>query len=213
MGLSAVTAAALIVAFSPCAFAQPSASSRPAVPLDAVGAIVDAFKSHALVALGESHGHRERQAFLLDLIADARFAAVVNDIVVEGGPSTYQALVDRFVSGADVPPDSLQRAWRDTPGSVVKLVQLVRQINSTRPKARPLRVLFGEPPIDADRTDPASGRNRFAARVVQRQVLGRGRRALLTYGSGHFVRRTATFSLVTLLERGAGVRVSISGRT
>ena len=201
-----VLVAAFTLAFAPSAFAQPPASPKPAVPLDALTAIVDAFQPHSLVALGETHGHRERQDFLLNLIADSRFAAVANDIVVEGGISTYQALMDRFVSGEDLPQELLQRVWRDTPENVVKVIQLVRAINSKR-KARQLRVLLGEPPTDSDRADPASDRNRFAARLVEREVLGRGRRALLTYGSGHFVRQTASLSLVALLERGAGVKV------
>ena len=194
----------LILALAPAAFAQPSASTKPAVPLDARTAIVEAFRSHALVALGETHGHREREEFLLDLIADARFAASVNDIVVEGGISTDQPLVDRFVAGEEV---SLQRAWRDTPSNVVEMVQRVREINAMLPKARRLRVLLGEPPIDRDRADPGSDRNRFAARLIEREVLGRKRRALLTYGSGHFVRRTASYSLVTLLERNGREKV------
>ena len=199
--------APFILAFAASAFAQPSPSPKPAVPLDARTAIITAFASHSLVALGETHGHREREDFLLDLIADERFAAAASDIVIEGGVSTYQQLIDRFVGGEEAPSDSLQRAWRDTPSYVVQVVQRVREINARLPKARRLRVLFGEPPIDRDRGDPGSDRNRFAARLIEREVLGRKRRALLTYGSGHFVRRTATFSLVTLLERNAGVKV------
>ena len=198
--------APFILALAPSALAQPS-SLKPAVPLDARTAIIDAFTSHSLVALGETHGHRERERFLLALIADSRFAAVASDLVVEGGISTYQPLLDRFVAGEDVPGDSLQRLWRDTPSTVVEVVQRVRAINATLPKTRPLRVLFGEPPIDRDRADPGSDRNRFAARLIEREVLGRKRRALLSYGSGHFVRRTASFSLVTLLERNARAKV------
>jgi hypothetical protein len=196
--------APFVLAFAASAFAQPPASLKPAVPLDARIAIIDAFTSHALVALGETHGHREREDFLLDLIADGRFAAAASDVVIEGGNSTYQPLVDRFAGGEDVPADPLQRVWRNTPSYVIQVVQRVREINATLPKARRLRVLFGEPPIDRD---PGSDRNRFAARLIEREVLGRKRRALLTYGSGHFVRRTASFSLVTLLERNAGVKV------
>jgi hypothetical protein len=201
------SAALFILALAPSVFAQTPASAKPAVPLDARTAIIDAFASHALVALGETHGHREREDFLLDLVADSRFAVVASDIVVEGGISTHQPVVDRFVAGDDVPADSLQRVWRDTPSVVVTVIQRVRDINATQPKARRLRVLLGEPPIDRDRADPGSDRNRFAARLIEREVLGRKRRALITYGSGHFVRRTASFSLVTLLERSTRAKV------
>jgi hypothetical protein len=89
----------------------------------------------------------------------------------------------------------------------VEVIQRAREINATLAKARRLRILLGEPPIDRDRADHGSDRNRFAARLIEREVLGRKRRALLTYGSGHFVRRTASYSLVTLLERNARVKV------
>ena len=196
--------ALLILALAISAVAQPAGSLKRAVPVDARTAIGEAFTSHSLVALGETHGHREGEDFLLDLIADSRFAARVNDIVVEGGISTHQPSVDRFVAGEDI---SLERAQRDTPSTVVQVVQQVREINATLPKARQLRVLFGEPPIDRDRADPNSDRNRFAARLIEREVLGRKRRALISYGSGHFVRRTASDSLVTLLERNARAKV------
>jgi hypothetical protein len=201
------TIALFLAALAPSAFAQPPVSSKPAVPLDAHTAIIDAFTSHSLVALGEAHGHREREVFLLDLIADARFAAAVSDIVVEGGISTHQRLVDRFVAGEDVLADSLQRVWRAMPSNVVEMIQRVREVNATRPKARRLRVLLGEPPIDRDRSGSRSDRDRFAARLIEREVLGRKRRGLITYGSGHFVRRTTSFSLVTLLERNPLVKV------
>jgi len=197
--------APFVLALASSAFAQPF--PKPAVPLDARTAIIDAFASHSLVALGETHGHREGEDFLLDLIGDSRFAGVTSDVVVEGGISTHQPVVDRFVAGEEVPADSLRRVWRDTPSIVVKVVQRVREINATLPKARRLRVLLGEPPIDRDRADPSSDRNRFAARLIEGEVLGRKRRALLTYGAGHFVRRTASYSLVTLLERNARVKV------
>lgn len=220
----AVLLAAFFLALAPSAFAQPPAPPKPANPLDAIPAIVDAFKSHSLVALGETHGHRERQDFLINLIADPRFLAVATDIVVELGNSRYQDLMDRFVSGEEVPLESLQRVWRDTtqqqaaPWNLVDVFLVVREINATLPKTRQLRVLLGEPSIDWDRmqteedlrkwsADPASNRDWFAARLVEREVLGRGRRALLTYGAGHFVRQTTPHSLVTLLERDAGVKV------
>ena len=194
----------LILASAISGIAQPAAPAKRAIPVDARTAIVDAFTSYPLVALGETHGHREGEDFLLDLIADARFAGVASDIVVEGGMSTDQPLVDRFIAGDDV---SMQRAWRDAPSTVVKVVQRVREINATLPKARRLRVLLGEPPFDQERTDRGSDRNRFAARLIEREVLGRRRRALLSYGSGHFVRRSASSSLVALLERNARVKV------
>jgi hypothetical protein len=65
-----------------------AASAQAAVPqaskpLEPIGAIVDAFRSHRLVALGEGmHGNEQGHAFRAALVRDLRFAGTVNDIVV-----------------------------------------------------------------------------------------------------------------------------------
>ena len=92
-----------------------SAASRPAAPLDPIAAILDAFRSHSVIALGEGlHGNEQSHAFRLSLIRDPRFADTVNDIVVEPGSAGYQEVMDRFVRGEEVPYDSLRQAWRNT---------------------------------------------------------------------------------------------------
>lgn len=67
-----------------------------------------------------------------------------------------------------------------------------RCINQGRPPVNRLRVVLGDPPIDwsviHDRTAwerIAATRDRHAADVIRREVLARGRRALLIFGSGH----------------------------
>src|SRR5215510_9040035 len=93
----------------------PAVPPGPAVPVEAFSAIFDAFKTHPIVALGEGpHGNEQGHAFRLALIRDPRFAATVNDIVVEFGSARYQELMDRFVAGADVPDDELRHVWQDT---------------------------------------------------------------------------------------------------
>src|ERR1041385_730041 len=72
---------------------QQSAAPKPAVPIDPIAAIVDACRSYQVVALGEGrHGNEQGHAFRLSLIRDSRFAATVNDIVVEFGDARYQDL-------------------------------------------------------------------------------------------------------------------------
>src|SRR5262252_5435796 len=87
---------------------------RPAVPVEPVGAIVDAFRSHQLVALADPHGNVQVNAFRLSLIRDPRFSATVNDIVVEFGNARYQDRMDRFVRGEDVAEDALREVWQNT---------------------------------------------------------------------------------------------------
>jgi hypothetical protein len=199
-----------------------AAAARPAVPLDATSAILDAFQRHPFVGIGDAHGDRQGEAFQLALIRDPRFAALVNDIVVEFGNSRYQEVVDRFVRGERVSPDALQRVWLDTTQQQVaslevpELFTAVRSLNASLPRARQLRILLGEPPIDWDHihtadelrtweADPRFDRDAFAVNLIRQEVLAKHRRALALYGAGHLFRKVVNQSLVTLLE-GAGTK-------
>ena len=84
---------------------------RYARRVDAISGILDAFRTHQIVALGEGrHGNNQSHAVRLALIRDPRFATVVNDIVVEFGSSRYQGVMDRFVSGGEVSYAELRKA-------------------------------------------------------------------------------------------------------
>ena len=99
-GSVCLRALAVIVAIGSFAAAQPQ-SSRSAMPLEPISAIVEQFKSHTLVALGDNEAGVQGSDFRIKLVRDPRFAAVVNDIVVEFGNSRYQDLVDRFTRGEE----------------------------------------------------------------------------------------------------------------
>src|SRR5687768_16589653 len=96
------------------AFAAAGAVTGVTPPLDAIATILDAFRTHAVVAIDEPHGDEQSHAFRLSLIRDPRFAAAVNDILVEFGNSRYQAVIDRFVSGERVPDEDLTKVWQNT---------------------------------------------------------------------------------------------------
>lgn len=181
-----------------------------AVPLEPIDAILAQFRSHRLVALGEGrHTNEQAHAFRLALIRDSRFAEAVDDIVVEFGNSRYQDLMDKFVRGEEVPDGVLRHVWQDTTQPTPiwdvpiyeEFFRAVWAVNSALAESRRLRVLLGDPPIDWDairtRTDmerwlsdrETSDRDRYAARVVQREVLAKGRRALIVYGDMHLQRR------------------------
>jgi hypothetical protein len=176
---------------------------RQARRVDAISGILDAFRTHQIVALGEGiHGNNQSHAVRLALIRDPRFATVVNDIVVEFGSSRYQAVIDRFVSGAEVPYAELRKAWQDTPTQhpgwdlpiYEEFFRAVREVNASLPVDRQLRVLLGDPPIDwsAVRTREDVGRwlasRDHVVEVIKREVLSRNHRALVVYGDGHFRR-------------------------
>src|SRR5947207_6861476 len=134
--------------------AQPE-PPRPAVPVEPIRAILDAFRTHRVVAVTAGHGETRGYAFGQWLVHDPRFIAAINDIVIEEGSSRYQDVADRFVRGENVPMESLRHVWRDTtqPGLGLdrqweELFQPVRAVNAALPPARRIRVLLGDPPIE-----------------------------------------------------------------
>src|SRR5438105_160792 len=97
-------AGTLICALAMCAgaLAQTPDALPLATPLEPIATILEAFRSHSIVALGEGpHGNVQGHEFRLALIRDPRFAATVNDIVVESGSARFQDVMDSFVRGAD----------------------------------------------------------------------------------------------------------------
>jgi hypothetical protein len=199
-----------------CALAAPVAALvlESGAQRSALAVIVDAFSTHALVAVGEAHGNVRDHEFRLALIRDPRLIARVDDVVVEFGNARYQWLVDRFVAGERVPDQSLRRVWQDTtaPHSVWDrpiygaFFRAVRELNARSRRARPLRVLLGDPPIDWDEVHSAEDLRRWqamrvthAASVVAQEVIAKGRKALVFYGAAHLWR--AELTRETLVER------------
>jgi hypothetical protein len=215
--LCATTVAVLLSASVSTATRQ-GAPPVDAVPTPPIQAVLDAFRSHALVALADSHGNEQIQAVRLSLIRDPAFPAVVNDIVVEFGNARYQDVIDRFVRGGDVPDAALRQVWQNTTQQNAvwdrpiyeEFFRTVRTVNSSLPPDRQLRVLLGDPPVDWSRGMEDAGtwtpqRDRYAAEVIEREVLAKQRRALVIYGGGHLFRMGQ--SLVSLLERNGRTRV------
>jgi hypothetical protein len=90
-----------------------------------------------------------------------------------------------------------------------EMFRAVRDVNRSLPPERRLRVLLGDPPIDwreirtADDYRPwLMQRDSHPAELIQREVLAKGRRALVVYGDGHLQARSERpgRSLVGILE-------------
>ncbi len=219
--LSILPAALLVLlfVFPSGAFAQ------AAKPLDPIDGIINAFKTHDVVALGEGdHGNEQGAAFRAKLYRDPRFQAVVNDIVVESGNGRYQAMMDRYIAGETVPEKELRRAWLETtqPNDVwdrdiyADMFRTIREINQKLPKEKQLRVLLGDTPYPSDPANPRAPTRRsdtFPAELIEREVIAKKRKALIVYGDIHFLRRVPppmpgqpAGTIVGLLET-AGVKV------
>ena len=209
--------------------AATTAQERPrldAVRLDPLTTILDAFSDHPVVALGEgAHGNMAGHALRLALLRHPRFATIVNDIVVESGSARDQASIDAYIRGDDVPETIVREALENSATATpvwdrpmfVEFFRAVRDLNAGLPPARRIRVLLGDPPIDwatvktpADYRPWLMQRDSHPAALIQREVLARGRKALVVYGDGHFQARRERpgRSLVGILET-SGVRVFV----
>ncbi len=209
------------------------ARPRPATPQDAIAAILEAFRTFRVVSFPGGHTDaNESQALLRALVADPRFGATVNDIVVEFGSSRYQDVMDRYIRGEDVPESTVQRAWLDAvqPGisldnqNTPAFFRAVREANATRPVAEKTRVLLGDPPIDWDNVRNKADyrkweiqRDSYPADLVRRLVLAHNRRALIVWANGHLMRQEIltnydmtswqSQTIVSLIEAPGGTRV------
>jgi hypothetical protein len=201
----------------------------PPAPTSALDGVIGALRTNQLVAISDPHGSATMQAFIRQLIADPRFAELVDDLVLEVGNARYQPLVDAYVNGGAVDESALAEAWLNTTvanqiSADVEWFRLVRQINKTRPAGRPMRILLGDPPIDwtkvqtrEDHFKWLAQRDSFPAALIQTEVLAKERRALMVYGHLHFQRRQMMSNfqmddwrmqtIVSLIERAGPTRV------
>ncbi|MEN3615748.1 hypothetical protein AAH979_40420 [Plantactinospora sp. ZYX-F-223] len=163
-------------------------------------AVLAAFRRHRIVAIGDIHEQQEHHDALQTLLLDPRLPGVVNDIVVEFGNALYQPTMDRFVAGHAVEDRDLRLVWRNTTQSPVstwdapmyeQFFRTVRATNRPLPEPKKIRVLLGDPPIDWTRVTtrddllPFQDRDGHLVSVAKRQVVDKGRRALICYGSRH----------------------------
>ena len=169
---------------------------------NAVESVIAAFDHANLVALGERHWAREDAQFRLEVIRNPAFTQKANDIVIECGNPLYQRILDRFIDGESVSDAELQRVWRDTtqPGAwdspvYEEFLHAVRAVNANLPPHRRVRVLAADSPIDwsaaatpCDLGGTMQDRDRSAAAVIRQEVLNRGRKALVIFGSAHLYR-------------------------
>jgi hypothetical protein len=178
------------------AFAVPS----PKVA-KATDGIFAAFQSHPLVGLGEWHGMAQELDFYSTLVRDPRFAREVGNVVLETGDAAQQAVVDRYVNGENVPYIELRKVWTDTVGWFPTVLPLgsinfyaaIRAINLRLLPQNRIKVWLGEPPIDwpqvktkADWLPIEDQRDNHPVALIEREILGKGKKALVIYGADHF---------------------------
>lgn len=196
------------VFFAPFLLIATSSFASPAIPIDPIDGILDAFKTHDVVALGEGrHGNQQGSDLRLKLIRNPRFPTIVNDIVVECGAGQHQDIADRFTEGKPVPDAELRLIWQDTTQAgptcdrpiYQALFRTVRAINTELSAQYHLRVLLGDTPIDwaaiARGTATWERTDEFPSKLIEQQVLARHRRALIIYGEIHYLRKNLYWPL------------------
>lgn len=199
-------------------FANAERHLRPK-PEPATHAMVDLFRSHDIVMIGETHGNKQEYEWLCKLVKTPAFADRVDDIVVEFGNSLYQKTVDRYIAGEDIPQAQVEKAWRNLIGAVGPVspvygwfYQAVRDSNLERRGGHKIRLLLGDPYGDWNKINNAEDlgpylghRDEWYSAVVKEEVLAHHHRALLIMGAGHFVRRNGP-GLVEQAIRAAGAK-------
>lgn len=207
--LSVMRCAVFLLAFTsisqPCrahvSESQPATQTQDGTPEPAIPAILKAFGTFEVVGMPAAHGDKDVDDFILSLVRDPRFSVSVNDIVVECGNVRYQPILDRYITGEDVPFTEVQHVWRDTTvqqmcgssGFYEQLYPLVRSLNQHLPSANRLRVVAADPPIDWNNIHsyqdltPFFDRDGSIASVMEKEVLSRHRKALMLFGVFHLL--------------------------
>jgi hypothetical protein len=206
----------LFIILSPIAGQENSVVKRTdTIPSEPVEAILQAFEHYPIVTLGEgNHGNWQGATLRLSLLRDPRFLERVDDILVEFGASDYQDIMDRYISGEMVPFEKLRLCWEETTQPFIwdapiyaEFFAAVRALNQSQKSDKRIRVLLGEPLIDWSQIKTKEGlrlwyrdqmiqrpwgkvnvRDGSAVDVIEREVMAKGRKALVIYGDAHFRR-------------------------
>lgn len=177
---------------------RPSPTGSNPKPEDATKGILAAFDKYAVVGMSAAHGNKDLDDFILDLIRNPTFPGKIDDVVVECGNTLYQPILDRYISGDDVPLAEVRQVWRNTTQPMCgvsafyeELFPLVRRINQRLPPEKKLRVLGGDPPIDWRNVKRPEDFGQFTMReesiasVMKKEVLSKHRKALMLFGTAH----------------------------
>ena len=111
IGVDMPRMSAILAAFTLVSAGQ---ASKPAVRVDPIDGIVEAFSTHQVVMLPGGHGGKQGYSLLLAIVREPRGQGTVTDIVVEFGSSRYQDVIERFVRGDAISDAALRRVWQDT---------------------------------------------------------------------------------------------------
>lgn len=185
---------------------------KTALPQEPISGIIALFDQTPIVALGETHEHKQLYEFLTELVQTEDFYTQVNDVLIESGSALYQQTLDRYISGHTVPLADLQQVWLNTTQSPVdpwgnevyyNFLKTIRELNQRIKPEHQIRVVAADPPIEwnkvhtpEDYRQARGSRNAFYSQTVINEVLKNGRKALLICGGAHFGYQNPRQSLI-----------------
>jgi hypothetical protein len=199
--LWAVSFASLLLICAQASAQPPQTAANAVNVVPALDGVFDAFASHPIVAIGDDHGLAQSLDFYAAVVRDPRFATDVGNLVVEFGGAAHQDVLDRYLAGETVPYTELRKVWTDVVSGpelyigYMNIFAQVRATNMTLPAEKRIHIFLGEPPIDWSRIRTPSEqlpyqaqRQSYPAELVRREILGKGKKALMIYGGGHLYR-------------------------
>ncbi|WP_221797077.1 hypothetical protein [Oceanobacter mangrovi] len=150
-----------------------------------------------LLALGDIHGSEKPMDYLLQQLQQPTIARQIDNIVVEFGNSRYQQLADDYVlAGMDIPPQQLNRIWRETlyfmawqTPQYIRLIEYLRQYNGSH--SHHIRLVLAEPVFDWNRitrdewNELTVTREASYQHIIQTEVVDKNESAVLLFGSFH----------------------------
>ncbi|MDR1056762.1 MAG: hypothetical protein LBL90_13330 [Prevotellaceae bacterium] len=123
---------------------------------DPVNYVVDKFRDHYVVALGEDHWVKDPYIFLCDLlnaIEEREDSIAINVLAWESGNSIDQKLADEFTNSPVYREDlaiKILQHTADTYGwpyqEAINVFKTVWEINKEKPKSQRIRILLLDPP-------------------------------------------------------------------
>ena len=207
--------AILLTAFLASGLSALAQDAPPPTIKPAVSGLLDTFKTHKLVGLGDYHGLAQELDFYAALVRDPRFADEVGTLVLEFG-ALSQPIIDRYLAGEDIPYTELRKVWTDSVGWVptgtyvgfLNLFAQVRSVNAGLPPQKRIRIWLSDPKIDwtavktkADWLPLVRQRDTHAHDLIRREILSKGKKALVIWGGGHFFQDGPMLELGPLLQQ------------
>ncbi|WP_199449819.1 hypothetical protein [Vibrio harveyi] len=163
-------------------------------------AILNAFKQHNFVGIGDYHWNDAFLRYATDLVSTPAFSDQVTHIVVEFGNAKYQPVLDNYLAGGDVSDEQLRSILRGSiyfmawmPDAYADFFKAIKVRNKTLPKGKKIHVHLAEAPFDWSTVSDEKVWQQAAKNKtdhfyqVAAERIQNNQKALLIFGAFHLV--------------------------